>query len=1266
MEKKEVDPYRDYFEIMSTEREANMNRQGYKRLKHDYYIKNGYDPELFDLDYAYDAGNEANRDILPAVSKKEDGSVTEDILLDTNTREGMAWAAASKVFYDAFYGQKQTASNSMATDRQGRRNQFNSKRPYRDAPKTPQEFGQWGIEKIGWLNYHLPALGYQSSRLPSIVKKNPKAAYAFLHLLNTYGELPMFTWNGTKRFFNGVLKDPTTYVGLGTLGIGLAGKKFGAFAGKGGLKKALRASIDPAAITMYEGALYAASDDFFRQRVAIEAGPGVEGGQEGYNASQGAFAAGAGALFSGGMYATAKVAPYAYDAVKGLLKNASEDAKTRIAERQSGTQLFSNPIGPIADEVISRIGGSDIPKNRNLDELGFYSKAEESLTNMQQQKGTGRQFLKMLENKFQVKQKELAQLGLNKFDNDEKVNKQELIDTIRTNYIKIRENKYINPKDKPDPDRIGNSIEFNLRNIETSDNWSSEVDDMIGSYERGMYADDDDFIDTMLNRIIPERLTFAQTDDLAQNQMTFNTYNENRDLLRQALMDGEPSYTDTAGNRISISDDVVEWMDEFAEAQYMANPRQAGGDTLGIGYRAEYDNLSNTYNVRDPEGYEIASGISSLDEAAVRATTHAYDNRHLLEPVIDDADIGNAEPINDPSIPSGAAIYSSDRWKIKGGENYRELVLSNSNYKGDPQAQEISAEMKAAFDSQQNTQALFKQASEEVQIYESLPDSDKEVYWNEGARSKRVLAASNEQEFYDLYKTVKQNSKDAFNKLKNLQIELNAPGDPRPMTDTAMGFDYDGLPVRSQNPLMRGPRTHYGGVENDMGHMRITDRMMDDPEAPTGQRDKKGMFVEELQSDWSQRGRYNFPTEANRARAIERDEVFKQSVQARDKILNTMQDVAINVNKFQNVDFPEYKNALRVAVVNDSAFYDRVGEEGMEVMEKIIDDITLQDVVNEMDLKTGLGSESVVRGPDDENLDAFANALSDIATPGSSAILGTGSSKTLSDFVDDRFAVAFDNALAKKVGDLADKQILSELDDEALESNPLLGPGGTSFSGFGVRMYPGGRLNSFIDQIMNDLSDLPETFRENFRKLSDPSGFKFDKARARYGLVPRGPFVEVTDDIVELQLKSLIRRAVDEGHDFIVIGGPEEQIDRWGEDYRKSFETHYNIVVPKVLDKLMKQFDKKNKKFRMNPQNIGITYAPPLVQPFGGVPPVIQNISGPITKDKDFIAIRITPEMRRTVKQGMSLFELGTIAGGAGLAVAGSQMTQQENTEPGI
>ena len=492
MEKNEIDPYRDYFEMMSSERESNMNRQGYKRMKSDFLQEQGMDPLLIDLDYAYDAGNEANTDILPAVSKKEDGSVTEDILLDTNTREGMAWAAASKVFYDAFYGQKQTASNAIATDRQGRRNQFNSKRHYKDAPKTPQEFAQWGIEHIGWLNYNLPSLGVASTKLPYVVKKNPKAAYAFLHLLNTYGELPMFTWNGTKRFFNGVLKDPTTYVGLGTLGIGLAGKKFATAAGKGGLKKALRAAIDPAAITMYEGALYAASDDFFRQKVAIQAGPEVEGGQESYDPVRGLTAAGGGALFGGALYGTAKVganvAPLAIDAVKGVINKGAEDAKARIAERQSGTQLYSNPIGPIADNIMARMGGGNDgpPPGRNLDEFGFYSKAEEALNNIKQEKGTGRQFVNQLKNQFNVKEKELYWLGLDKFETDEKVDKKTLIDTVSKTTLKIRENKY-SYKGSPTGDNADitdvNELTFILTDRTEYENYSFDADVLIEDFE---------------------------------------------------------------------------------------------------------------------------------------------------------------------------------------------------------------------------------------------------------------------------------------------------------------------------------------------------------------------------------------------------------------------------------------------------------------------------------------------------------------------------------------------------------------------------------------------------------------------------------------------------------------------------------------------------------------------------------------------------------------------------------------------------------------
>ena len=140
--------------------------------------------------------------------------------------------------------------------------------------------------------------------------------------------------------------------------------------------------------------------------------------------------------------------------------------------------------------------------------------------------------------------------------------------------------------------------------------------------------------------------------------------------------------------------------------------------------------------------------------------------------------------------------------------------------------------------------------------------------------------------------------------------------------------------------------------------------------------------------------------------------------------------------------------------------------------------------------------------------------------------------------------------------------------------------------------------------------------------------------------------LQKSDDIVELQMKSLIRRAVEENHKFIVIPGAEVHIDRWGKNYTDAFNTHYGTVVPKAAEKVLKQFDKKAKVFYKKPLEI--------TNEFSG--------AGLI---EDMLIIPISDEMRNSVKQGMSLFELGTLAAG-GAAVLGSQMTQQENTEPGI
>ena len=60
--------------------------------------------------------------------------------------------------------------------------------------------------------------------------------------------------------------------------------------------------------------------------------------------------------------------------------------------------------------------------------------------------------------------------------------------------------------------------------------------------------------------------------------------------------------------------------------------------------------------------------------------------------------------------------------------------------------------------------------------------------------------------------------------------------------------------------LKAGPRTHYGSIKNDIGHMRITDRRTNDGE--------KIMFVEEMQSDWSQK-RAAMPSPQNIERAAD-------------------------------------------------------------------------------------------------------------------------------------------------------------------------------------------------------------------------------------------------------------------------------------------------------------------------------------------------------------------------------------------------------------
>ena len=87
-------------------------------------------------------------------------------------------------------------------------------------------------------------------------------------------EQKQIDWNGTKRFFKGMAADPTTYVGLSTLGLGAIMGASAKQATKAGIVAALKAELPTTAVAAIEGGAFTSFDDAMLQEVTIEAGAG--------------------------------------------------------------------------------------------------------------------------------------------------------------------------------------------------------------------------------------------------------------------------------------------------------------------------------------------------------------------------------------------------------------------------------------------------------------------------------------------------------------------------------------------------------------------------------------------------------------------------------------------------------------------------------------------------------------------------------------------------------------------------------------------------------------------------------------------------------------------------------------------------------------------------------------------------------------------------------------------------------------------------------
>jgi len=184
---------------------------------------------------------EAPQEAVPAPTDYQYGAVAEDIDPDT-LASNQDWLNASRVLY-----------------------QMNEGQPFQG---SDQELADWGLDMMGWFNYNLPVMAVDAAKISNAEQFEKDA---FLYLMDSYDNLNV-SWEGAGRFFKGVLTDPTTYVGLGTLGVGLAGKEGAKQATKAGVRELLKAGLKTGTVAGVEGAMYGAVDNTIRQSIEVSAG----------------------------------------------------------------------------------------------------------------------------------------------------------------------------------------------------------------------------------------------------------------------------------------------------------------------------------------------------------------------------------------------------------------------------------------------------------------------------------------------------------------------------------------------------------------------------------------------------------------------------------------------------------------------------------------------------------------------------------------------------------------------------------------------------------------------------------------------------------------------------------------------------------------------------------------------------------------------------------------------------------------------------------
>ncbi len=574
---------------------------------------------------------------LDEIKEQSQDSVTSDPL----------WATASKVLYNYLnpqeYGRENTDGRSRRGTSEGQISpgsfmlyDDSEERVEENIEKDFTEYANWGVDFISLFENNLSAMAIDTAQLMNAPIEVHRAMYYMMESADRKG----VKWSNVGKAFAGLATDPFTYLGLGTLGIGLAGKKGGQKLTKMAFKDMLKNSVrlvqptKVSALASAEGALYMGAFDLARQNVEVNAEIKDE-----IDKTQLGTSAALGAGMGQGLTRVVDAAPQILKNVGDAIVDAGDAAKARMAE--GGTQLNTGlDVDPLLAAAGDLVGGNNTPPGPELDYEGFTSQALEVTKGLNQKKGTGQQFKSQLL-KGGVKQDEIDWLGLDEVLNKDKVTKEEIEQHIRDNRVELDTFELsASPESQ--------TLTFDEPTIMSPDEvWGPGYgeEQMFENYLEGSASFDE----------IKQSILETSFDETTKNKTILkarSVYFDERNIqnMRAQFEPDEIAVLEEAGNR--LYNDVY-YMDPDEQVIKQIDSQHGyvitGNDELG------YSIFENEAQSRDGRNNLATTAIYSKNEAQLQ-----------LEEIL----------FYDGLLTSSSEITRFHNHTQPGGTNYRELLLT--------------------------------------------------------------------------------------------------------------------------------------------------------------------------------------------------------------------------------------------------------------------------------------------------------------------------------------------------------------------------------------------------------------------------------------------------------------------------------------------------------------------------------------------------------------------------------------------------------------